>query len=247
MPTRDEAWLQSVREGQARYWATVTQEQLAERRRKSAETRARNRKRYEASLRQRAEAERRAEARQERTRERRLRRLDDAALEVVGPTPAWTPTYVEPPGSAFPGPPSDGYVRPAYVLSRAKFWDFIEIDGPGRCWPWHGAPHPYWDDYGWASFMGSAQGAHRVAWMLHYRLVIPARWVGDHMCGCKWCCNPEHIEAIPHGENVRRNWHRPPAATRTRTSWAKPERWYPHGRRRKEQISDDQGGGRSAT
>ena len=232
MPAGDDAWLQSVREGQARYWANVTPEQLAERWRKSSQTRAENKQRYAERLQQRAEAERRAEARKERSRQSRLNRLDEVALAVLGAAPVWTPTYVEEPGTAFPGPPSAGYVRPAYVLQRANFWDYVERNGADRCWPWHGAEHPYWDDYGWASFQGEAQGAHRVAWMLHYRLIIPARWVSDHMCGCKWCCNPDHLEPVPHGENVRRTWHRPPAATRTRTSWSKPDRWYPHGRRR---------------
>ncbi len=231
MPTGDDAWFRSLREGQARYWVNVTPEQLAERRRKSAQTRAENKRRYEELQRYQDEMERKGEARKERARQRRLDRLDESALPVVDPPPVWTPTYVDSPGSEFPGPPSDGYVRPGYVLQRANFWRYVEKGSDDQCWPWHGAEHPWWDGYGWASFQGEAQGAHRVAWMLHYRLIIPVRWVGDHMCGCRWCCNPDHIEPVPHGENVRRTWHRPPAATRTRTSWTKPERWYPNGRR----------------
>jgi hypothetical protein len=207
-------------------WASLSRAE------KSRETRAKNRVVELERRRRWAEAERKERARRERARESRLARLDSAALPKIGPAPIWTPIYIAPPGAEFPGPSER--VRPAYVLRRQGFWDYVEMRSPNECWPWHGAWHPYWDGYGWATFMGSGQSAHRVAWQLHYRLIIPPRWVGDHMCEYRGCCNSLHIDCCPHGENVRRIHRRPPEAIRTRTYFGEPQRWYPHGRRRQQ-------------
>jgi len=33
---------------------------------------------------------------------------------------------------------------------------------------------------------------------------IPPDLELDHLCGNKRCCNPDHLEAVTHGENMRR-------------------------------------------
>jgi hypothetical protein len=45
--------------------------------------------------------------------------------------------------------------------------------------------------------------AHRVAHRL-YIGPIPVHLEVDHKCRVKWCCNPAHLEAVTHAENLRR-------------------------------------------
>lgn len=44
--------------------------------------------------------------------------------------------------------------------------------------------------------------AHRVAYALAYG--DPGESVLDHLCRNHACCNPDHLEPVTHGENVRR-------------------------------------------
>lgn len=50
---------------------------------------------------------------------------------------------------------------------------------------------------------GAREYAHRVA----YRLFVGSISSGleiDHACRVRWCCNPAHLEAVTHSENLRR-------------------------------------------
>lgn len=49
--------------------------------------------------------------------------------------------------------------------------------------------------------------AHRVAWEAHYGKKIPEGMVIDHLCRVRCCVNPEHMEVVTRGENVRRGIH----------------------------------------
>ena len=46
--------------------------------------------------------------------------------------------------------------------------------------------------------------AHRVAYVLWWDRPIGSDLVIDHTCFNKGCCNPEHLQEILQGENVRR-------------------------------------------
>jgi hypothetical protein len=78
--------------------------------------------------------------------------------------------------------------------------------GEDGCWAWSA----YIDPQGYGRFAVSVEGkkpkidrAHRVA----YRQLIgpiPDGLDLDHLCRNRWCCNPYHIEAVPHRVNVAR-------------------------------------------
>jgi len=84
---------------------------------------------------------------------------------------------------------------PAHLLAA------IEPDASG-CWLWQRARSD--DGYGWASLNDRTYQAHR----LIYRLVvgeIPDGLVLDHLCRVRHCVNPEHLEPVTPGENIRRS------------------------------------------
>lgn len=91
----------------------------------------------------------------------------------------------------------------------------VKVDKSGDCWRWTGAV----GDHGYARFWanGATRSAHR--W-LYERMVgpIPTGLGLDHTChtrnllACiasgycthKRCVNPDHLEPVTQGENVRR-------------------------------------------
>ena len=224
MGLSEEASLEPGRTGLQAYWANITPEQRAERNRKSAETRARNRQRYAEMLQ--AEAERHAKA----ARRRELRRERRRIARNCPPAP---PVLRPAPGSGDVIYQWD-WMPPKYLERRTeRFWPYVDLSGgPDACWPWHGRRH-FDSDYGQVSWFGQAIPSHRVAWSLCSGLNIPYELVVDHLCSCKWCQNPDHLEPVTRGENNRRRYHRSTEATRVRTSFDSPfeDRWYPFGRR----------------
>lgn len=81
-----------------------------------------------------------------------------------------------------------------------RFWE--KVEKTASCWLWTGAKTAG----GYGTFNtgdGSYDYAHRVA----YRLLcgpLDDTLVLDHLCRVRHCCNPAHLEQVPHGENVRR-------------------------------------------
>lgn len=76
------------------------------------------------------------------------------------------------------------------------------IDAAGDCWEWTGARHPR--GYGEVRHEGRKWRAHRLVWTL---LVgeIPKGLEIDHLCRNTGCVNPDHLEPVTHGENMRRS------------------------------------------
>lgn len=209
-------------------WYGLTPEQRAARLQRAAETRRRNKERYEEQRRQaarRAERRARANAAQRARRNRALGRPTEETPQFTVVRPA-------------PGSGDKTFVweqlPPAYRVRRApRFWPYVDISGgPDACWPWHGPQH-FNSDYGQFYWRSGTMPAHRAAWSLHHGLEIPYELVVDHLCCCKWCQNPAHLEPVTRDENVRRTHRRAPEATRVRTSFDPPweNRWYPFGRR----------------
>jgi hypothetical protein len=75
---------------------------------------------------------------------------------------------------------------------------------PGGCWLWRGAVLK--TGYGRISLgaLKDGQGlVHRLMYE-HVRGPIPAGMELDHLCRVRHCCNPAHVEPVPHAVNVRR-------------------------------------------
>jgi len=72
---------------------------------------------------------------------------------------------------------------------------------PFGCWEFTG--YRLDSGYGRAAMDGQLWLTHRLVWTL---LVgdIPAGRELDHLCKNKPCCNPEHLEPVTRGENIRR-------------------------------------------
>lgn len=71
------------------------------------------------------------------------------------------------------------------------------------CWLWGGAINP--GGYGTVILPVTRErmGAHRAAWLLSGR-EIPAGHDLDHRCRVRCCVNPDHLEPVTRGENLRR-------------------------------------------
>lgn len=79
------------------------------------------------------------------------------------------------------------------------FW--TKVDRTADCWLWVGAR--FSDGYGRIFLEGKGKRVHRVAWELCGYALDPSMTL-DHLCRVKTCVNPDHLEQVTLGENVRR-------------------------------------------
>jgi hypothetical protein len=84
-----------------------------------------------------------------------------------------------------------------------RFWPNVSIQGNG-CWNWIG--HDNNVGYGLISYNGKQIPAHRASLIIHGIKLPPADSTHecDHLCRNRACVNPEHIEIVTRGENMRR-------------------------------------------
>ncbi len=75
------------------------------------------------------------------------------------------------------------------------------VDAVGPCWLWTGTIDR--DGYGRVTVNQRQWRAHRYVWT---QLVgdIPEGMTLDHLCRERSCVNPDHLEVVTPGENVRR-------------------------------------------
>ena len=74
------------------------------------------------------------------------------------------------------------------------------------CWEWTGATNGR--SYGTISAEGE-RGRRLLAHRVMYEALIgpiPDGLEIDHLCRNQSCVNPDHLEPVTHGENVRRGW-----------------------------------------
>lgn len=84
---------------------------------------------------------------------------------------------------------------------RQRFESYIHKTE--TCWLWQGAlTH---DGYGVFRANNRRTGAHRFAYEFEHG-PIPEGYQVDHTCRVRHCVNPEHLEAVPVGENTHRAW-----------------------------------------
>lgn len=81
-----------------------------------------------------------------------------------------------------------------------RFWSKVDMN-PHHCWEWQSTIDMY--GYGLFWLNGANRKAHRIAWILSGRVLIPGM-VLDHLCRNRKCVNPDHLEQVTIGENVSR-------------------------------------------
>lgn len=85
-----------------------------------------------------------------------------------------------------------------------RFQKYIEPDTNGGCWLWSGATQGH-VPYGAFRVKGPRRQvkAHRVSY-IRAKGLIPDGLTIDHKCRQTLCVNPDHLEAVTHKENIRR-------------------------------------------
>lgn len=85
-------------------------------------------------------------------------------------------------------------------ITIARFWSKVDVQPSNlACWPWKASRNR--DGYGRFKDGGSVQNASRVAWEIANDARLRTL-VARHKCDNPCCCNPAHIEAGTHADNV---------------------------------------------
>lgn len=83
-----------------------------------------------------------------------------------------------------------------------RFWRRVAIRFDSGCWEWQGQRFPH--GYGrLARKEGGTEYVHRIAYLLTHSY-LPEGFDIDHLCRNRACCNPAHLEAVRHRENMMR-------------------------------------------
>lgn len=94
-----------------------------------------------------------------------------------------------------PRPPTSFADRFNSKVDQGTEWD--------DCHLWTGAKDE--DGYGVVRLPGAGtRGAHIVSWEMASGQQLPTGWHVDHLCRIHACVNSDHLEAVPHAENVLR-------------------------------------------
>lgn len=96
-----------------------------------------------------------------------------------------------------------------------RFWSKVDRSaGPDACWPWRGGAR---GPNGYGGFWAAPRKvyAHRFAYLLTFGAVPPGLFV-MHACDSPRCCNPAHLSAGAHSDNMADMRRRGRAATGSR-------------------------------
>lgn len=78
----------------------------------------------------------------------------------------------------------------------------VSHDSPTGCWLWQGYVNK---GYGHVTFEGkSGRSVHRIIYTA-LKEDVPSTLDLHHTCPNKHCCNPAHLEPLPHPEHIRLN------------------------------------------
>jgi len=87
------------------------------------------------------------------------------------------------------------------LTSSARWIGRVQHESSG-CHIWTGATAG--TGYGSIKAWGRVLAPHRIAWVSHHGVDIPAGLVIDHTCRNKTCINPLHLDAVTQRENAMR-------------------------------------------
>lgn len=87
------------------------------------------------------------------------------------------------------------------LVASSRWANKVRADDSG-CIMWIGAIVP--EGYGRVSLGGKLRYAHRVAYVADTGMDIPEGLDIDHLCRCRACVNPAHLEAVTRVVNVVR-------------------------------------------
>lgn len=89
-----------------------------------------------------------------------------------------------------------------------RFWPKVDTRDENECWEWQA--YRSQDGYGMIRVNhGVVERAHRVAWILTHG-EIPQGKIVCHRCDNPSCCNPSHLYAGTHSDNMRDKIRRSP-------------------------------------
>ena len=89
-----------------------------------------------------------------------------------------------------------------------RLWRKINKKSEDKCWEWIGATSS--SGYGVLQKGGRGEGvvrAHRLSYEIHHG-EIPKDKIILHSCDNKLCCNPSHLSAGDHSQNIKEAWER---------------------------------------
>ena len=104
------------------------------------------------------------------------------------------------------------FVEPFRPVDVVAFLAKVNTDGDGGCWLWLGCKNQ--KGYGTRNWKGASISAHRFAWLLFNGPIATGNHV-HHVCACRSCVNPEHLQSIAPREHLLE--HSPGSLTADKT------------------------------
>jgi hypothetical protein len=102
------------------------------------------------------------------------------------------------PGTVRAGAPCSPWNKMATRLENPEQHFLRCVDksaGPDSCWPWLGGYLS--SGYGRTYVKRRSITAHRLAYIYHFKVVLPTTIDVHHKCSNKGCCNPLHLRTVP--------------------------------------------------